>query len=489
MFSKEYFKYLFQSKKYLLLFLLVFTLLNVIGTKLTGLSLILQCMTAVGLSFLLPVMVFYHVHDRKAVDTYFSIPVSRKALLITGELFCILIVYLLLGAGIVAYGIQKDMAFIRILIAMLEMLLAVSAVTVFNTTLYLVGNSLVDGIIMMGAYTFFPLAVYLIINGFLFSFVAGMTNMAEFDTIRFLSPVYMAGETLIKILESNVPAYGCLIGLLAVLILFSCLLYRSYVNRAAERAGSQSKEFFSYPLVINLYLVSCLFLIAMGYGMRVGSLAGFFRDNFVLYILLFAAFITAHFVYRRKLYFHWSLPVFYVAAMIVTLLFAGICRSSEGFGLGRKYEKAGGTDYCYINFWDNYDSKELLDYAREQTGLNTGSVFFYVEIGDYERKILPMKDSTADIVEKYRVEAIDAFYSDDPDDSNRGTMNIQNKENKRYYSYALTASPELSDLKILAQDPAVQVMVTTDYGDYRMLPDGTLQVIEIYEPKPVEYGG
>ena len=485
MFSKEYLKYLFRSNKYLLLFLAVFTLLNVLGTSLRGLSLLLQCLAAIGLSFLLPVMVFYHVHDRKAIDTYFSIPVSRKALLITGEFFCILIVYLVLGAGIISNGIQEEKTFLQVITLLSLMLPAVFAVTVFNTTIYLIGNSLVDGIIMMGAYSYYPLTVYLIINTFLHSFVAGMSNMADFDSIRFLSPIYMSGELLVQMLEEQSVSIACLIGLLVVSILFSCLLLRSYVNRAAERAGSRSKEFFSYPLVINLYLVSCLFLIAMGFGINTDNLLDFFRDNFVLYILLFAAFISAHFIYRRKLYIHWSLPVFYVIVMILTLLFAGICRNTQGFGLARRYEKVSGTDYCYINFWDNYDSQELLDYARQQTGTNTGSVFFYVEVGNHEIRVLPMKDTTAEIIEKYREEAIEAYYSSDPDARNdRGTMNIQNRENSRYYSYLIVSSPTLSELKTLAADPTVYVTMSTDYGDYRILADGTIQVIDLYELLP-----
>ncbi len=490
MFSKEYFKYLFQSKKYLLLFLLVFTLLNVFGIRISGWPLILQSLTAAGLSYLLPVIVFYHVHDRKAVDTYFSIPVSRKALLITGELFCILVVCLTASAGAVSYGIQDGRPFGTIVILLLEMLLAFSALTVFNTTLYLIGNSLVDGIIMMGAYTVYPLTVYLVINSFLMNYVAGMSNFVEIDAIRFLSPAYMTAETMIRLLDDGTIAVSCLIALAAVLSLFGYLLYRSYVNRAAERAGSQSKEFFSYPLVINLYLISCLFLISTQFGMRYGDISGFLGDNFILYVLLFAAFISAHFVYRRKLYFHWSLPVFYVAAVIVTLLFAGICRSSEGFNLARKYPKATGTDYCYLNLWDNHDSPELLNYVREQTGTDTLSAFFYIEVGQSDMKVLPMKDTTADLIEAYRSKAIDDYYSKDPQSHEyRGTMNIRSAENGNYYYYSLSGSPKLSDLKILAGDPAVRITVTTDYGDYRMFPDGTFQVLDLFEPKAVEYDG
>ncbi|MBR3006248.1 MAG: hypothetical protein IKH68_06295, partial [Erysipelotrichaceae bacterium] len=90
MFSKEYFRYLLSSNRYLLILLLLVGMLNALGNTIRGLDLILQGIFAVGCSFILPMIVFYHVHDKKAVDSYLSLPVSRKAMLVTGIVFCFL---------------------------------------------------------------------------------------------------------------------------------------------------------------------------------------------------------------------------------------------------------------------------------------------------------------------------------------------------------------------------------------------------------------
>ena len=97
MFSLEYFKYLLKSRKYLLLFVFLITLLNILGTRDPKTYLIIQAFLSLAMTFILPLNIFYYIHDRKAIDTFFSIPVSRKALLVTGLVFCVLGVYLPFG--------------------------------------------------------------------------------------------------------------------------------------------------------------------------------------------------------------------------------------------------------------------------------------------------------------------------------------------------------------------------------------------------------
>lgn len=483
MFSKEYFRYLFRSQKYLLLLILIVTLLNVLGTSVNGLSVLIQCALAVGLSFLMPFLVFYHVHDKKAVDTFFSIPVSRKSLLFTGVLFCILTIYIPLTIGIAGYGIKEKLDASKILMLAGEMLLASSAVTVFNSTLYLVGNSVVDGIVMMGAYSFFPLAVYITINSFFHNFVPGVTQMAETDTVRFLSPLYMSGELLIRGLEEGITVVSALVGLAVILFLFSCLLYRSYVNRAVERAGSQSTGFFSYPLVINLYLIVCLFLIATGYGTGYRNISEFLQDSLILYVLLFAAFIAAHFVYRRKLYFHYILPVIFVVFTAISLLFTGLCRDSEAFGLARRYEKAADKDCVTMNLWyDDPGDRELLSYLAEQTGKPTDYCNMMITVGDQRYHMLSMSQETSDLIEKFRSQAITDFYAPE-NEGMFGNMYISYKKDGGDYSYnyLLYKEPTFAELKTLAKDKAVEIVMNTDFGEYRMKEDGTLEVISSWE--------
>lgn len=479
MFSKEYFTYLLKSKKYLLLLIVLITLLNVLGNAHNAIMMLLQGFFTIVLAFAVPFDVFYHVHNKKAVDTFFSIPVSRKALLGTGILFSFLVVYLPFACGIIRYGTgAKD---VNTLLLLSEMALTCLTTIVFNTMLYLIGNNLVDGVIMTGAYTFMPIAIIAVLNNFVYSYVAGI-NSVEFYTIRYLSPIC----TGIYLFDSGVHLDGgdilSIFALIVILVLSVYLLKGSYVDRAAERADSQSTAFFSFPFVINFYLITCLFLIASFYNIRYDSLKEFVEDLFVPYLLLFAVFVAAYFVYRRKFYFSYKLPLFYVAVMAVSLLCASLCMDYEGFGLSQKYEKANGRDYCTINSWSDEGSLLYRDF-KEETGYDPVYVQTFIEVGSNENDLkskVNMSEETSDIIEKYRQDAIEYFYEKKFEDSDNGSMYISDKENNKYYQYYLKNSPDLETIRKLAKDPAVSVTITTFEREYKMLSDGTLELIIDY---------
>ena len=90
MFSKEYFNYLLKSKKYLLLFVFLLTIMNILSNKTVDITLGIECVICFGLAYFLPVYIFSYIHNKKAVDTFFSMPISRKAMLITAIIFIIL---------------------------------------------------------------------------------------------------------------------------------------------------------------------------------------------------------------------------------------------------------------------------------------------------------------------------------------------------------------------------------------------------------------
>ena len=79
------------------------------------------------------------------------------------------------------------------LLALAVMVPTCLTLVMFNTALYLIGNDLIDGVIMMGAYTCLPLAIYIVINSFFYSFVAGGNN-PDLSVIRFFSPVSGSGQ-------------------------------------------------------------------------------------------------------------------------------------------------------------------------------------------------------------------------------------------------------------------------------------------------------
>ena len=472
MFSKDLFRYLVDSKKYLLIFIVLVSLLNGIGNSIKGLDLLLQGVFAIGLSFLMPALVFYHVHDKRAVDSYFSLPVSRKKMLVTNVCFCTLTVFVTIAIGVVCFAYKWDRS-LNVSIVLLEMALASFTLVVFNSTLYLLGNDVVDGIVMMGAYTFLPAAIFVVINGFYYSFVAGRMN-SDLSAIRFLSPIYMSAEMLLEIVDEGKVVFLSVIGLTVMGIIFFCLLQRSYVDRNVERAGSRSDEFFSYPLVINLYLVISMFSIITLFGFEYRNIGDFMKDCFILYVLLFAVFAAAQFVYKRKIYFDYRLPSFFVIVMIASILFGLLCRGSKGFGLSERYEKASGNDACTINIWDASAVSDLKEYVREETGDTSQIIQIFIQIPADERNRTAMSETTAELIDKYRKMAIEDFYKVYDEDSITTDITIVEKESGTYYNYRMIKMVEFADILSFAKDPCVQVVIATEKDSYRMDREGKL---------------
>ena len=113
----------------------------------------------------------------------------------------------------------------------------------------MIGNDIVDGVIMMGAYTVLPLSITSVLSSFTYSFVAG-NRYANLTLVSLFSPLYMAGELLTAIVGNEKTDFIFIVGLIGFGLLSAWLLHRSYVLRKAERANQCSNSFFSYPLVI-----------------------------------------------------------------------------------------------------------------------------------------------------------------------------------------------------------------------------------------------
>ncbi len=480
MFSKEYFKYLVTSSRYLLILIFLVFAFNAIGNSIRGLDVILQSFLALLFSFILPIIVFFHVHDKRAVDSYFALPIERKKILGTSILFCFFIIYAGMAMGIVAYALRSKTPF-NAAFALLTMALAVLVLVLYHSALYLIGNDIVDGVVMMGAYTALPLAVTSVLSSFSFSFVAG-NRYPNLTLVSLLSPIYMAGELLSASIGDEKIDFIFIIGLIGFGILSAWLLYRSYVLRKAERANQRSNSFFSYPLVINLYLTVCLFLIATFFNFGYKSLGSFIKDYFVLYLLLFAVYVAAYFVYRRKFYFNYKLPAFFLAMLVVSLLFAFGARNTRGFGLGDHYDRTGGTDQCHFDVWYDIPDALIANLVEKETKSRPQWLNVSININNDEmvpRKI--MSETTADIIDVCRKKAIDDFYGHDYH-NNKGTNLVINAYGEyNYYNYQMDDAISFEDMLKLAADPCVRLMISTEKGEYRLSSDGTLTLVNTYQ--------
>jgi hypothetical protein len=479
MFSKEYFNYLMRSKKYLLLFIGLITILNLLGNKEPSLSMIISSMIAIVTAYGMPLIVFYFVHDRKAADTFFSIPVSRNAVLYSSLLFCIVCTAVPYLISAVIFGLSKSFDVLLILSYVVIGLLIICALVIFNTMIYLLANNAIDGVIMLGAYTVLPLSVFICINSFLLSFVCGVVDI-PLEFLGYCSPLYMFVSAALKYGDKQSDLISAIFSLLiSVAGLF--VLKKQFVERQVERASTTSDGFFTYPFIIAVYVMLSLISFASFFSYDYSSLFRYLSDYFFVYLLLFAVFVAAHFIYRRKLYFDYRLPAYFITAMAVSLIFAFAARGSRGFGISESYVKNDRYAFYTLNEWCESDS-ETYQYLSRQIGSDETYISIYVDAGN-ENRTAELNEETAIVFEKLRQEAINSYYSDYESYKTRDSsnLNITANDGRRRSSYFYQTRPiTLEELTTLAKDKNCYVVINCELGDYVMDPNGQLKATNIY---------
>lgn len=479
MFNKNYFNYLLKSKKYLLIFIFLITLLNIFANRKVGDTLAVEGLLALILCYVLPVYFFYYVHDKKAVDSYYSIPVSRNAIVTTGIIFTIASIFLPLLLTFIIYAIKTPLYIVSTLYYCFMILVIVATLVIFNTTIYLIANNVFDGVVMIGAYTVLPLVIWIMTNYLMTTYVAG-NSYYDVTFASYLSPVYLSVYSFVELFDKEC-MFGYLITLLIYLVVFTTLLLVGYKRRDVSRANTPSSKFFAYPLVIYIYVFISMFTIATGNNFEYNGVFDFLKNNFILYVLLFVAFVAAHFVYKRKLYLSYKLPLFFIIAMVISLAFTSIFKINEGFGLSQNYKTGEFMRYNY-NIW-NQDDKEILDLINEHDDEHSYQYSIFIEAVNFDtnsrnKKIKSeYKKETIDYLESIRQEGISYFYHG-PRESN-SSFSVDTYDNKNYYSYyySLESDVSLETLIMLAQDENVSIVISPDNGfSYYLLPDGSLSI-------------
>lgn len=491
MINTEYLKNLILSKKYLLLFVFLIALLS--STVKDGVFLILTI--SLLLCYILPVVVFKYIHDKKAVDTYFSLPISRKELLITGLLFCALATILPSGISYFVYNfIYESHSLLSAIGFVAIMSVASICLILFNTMLYQLANTEFDGIVMIGAYSILPLALIIVMQIFLEVFVCGY-SASSFDIIGYLSPIHMFISLFLKNykvfhIELNILDYSYSLVLVLFAIISFALMYVYFPKRDVERAGTSSSKFFAYPFAIYTYTLLVLFGISSNYSYAYTGIFSFLKEFFVLYIITFALFVIAHFVYKRKFYFNIQLPIFFVITLIISLLFCTSARKTNGFGLANTYI----SDNKKVLYEMNYPvfDSDIYDWFQSEIEENVDYMDIFIKADNTKGDL--SYEAIAEI-EKYRTFAINQFYEKKDVEDNMSisyvSLNVRdiNQNTSRHYHF--TKRIELENIKDLAKYNDIEITITSSIGDYKLSKNGDLLLINRYnvyeEVKEVYY--
>ena len=466
--NKNYFKWLIKSRKVSILFFtlicIAFQLISFTGydpeqpLETFLLSANIGGGLSVFMSAAIPILFFSYIHRKSSADMFLALPVSRKEQLITTVVLTWLMAYgsFFLGTLIVwAARLNcvvsiKNLAFIQIFSAysFLVLILLFSA-------LYMLANSVFDGIVMIGAYSVLPAVVMVTVITFIYSMIAG--NFVPSDSFIYrigtlLSPVALFFTNLEYLLDpkgcapetfnSSYVVLQLVYGLLSVAI-----LKFHFINRKAERTDQISDEVLSYPFIINAYLI--LILLSLAWSVVSDTENGL---EFA-YLLLFFIYIVASFVYKRTLKITWKPVAFFLFACAATIAFAKAGWTTEGFGLSRLPHELFPERYLHYNYSGDVTlddlGKQVPDYNQDRAYLTLDLCIPSEKASEYE--------SLIERFETLRSEAISNFYNYSA--SSPGTevgLSIfnqakDNSPNLNYYNYNRVPTLSEEELKTLSK--------------------------------------
>lgn len=438
--NKEYLQYQIKSRKYLIVFLALVHVFVTIASFITNdLSLESKAQLSLGTNFacmmiaaitLTPFM-FNFVNNKKAVDSYFSLPLSRKQLLLNTIIFLVLMIYgswlipsvisLLIGASYISFG--WAMAYL------LGMLMMLCALIAFYGTIFLLANNTLDGIIMIGAYLLLPLFLSIMVTAFQDIYIVGyypfdlqifgylsvpfMVCNAFFEFVGKVFQYNLTGAFDVKFLDLLITAiFG---------IIFGITLYRSFISRKAERSEQNSDYFLAYPTVIYFYSFALLFMFTsyLSFSNHHRNLLEVIISGAFIYVAIFVFFMIAHFIYHRKIFINAKMVIFFVITIAASFALSEAAYQTKGFGLSYAYNK--NHEMVNYNLYGTLDFKakhreKIIDYIVDNyEQLPEGASkketfdFLYVDIEIIESD---PKSPTHELFNKLRNEAIDNYYSE-----------------------------------------------------------------------------
>lgn len=469
--NKNYFSYLFNSKKlawificgiYVALAINPFYISNSNNTVETIQSVVQYAsLFSLLLSFVLPIFMFSFVQKKRSVDQMFALPIRRSELLITTITFmflvCLIPFVITTFISILLTGISHNINILFCLLTTLHLCFSIIVMLCVNTTVFLFANNTFDGMIILAAYICLPLCYIFTLNAFthaialssyssLTSFSPALTAIKEVG--NYLSPILLTftnqlsltynisgvNANYIDSLSFNIPY---LIACVVYLLISMYFLKKHFIDRKVERAEEISNNIESYPFIINFYLIFSLATISFS------SIKNSFRLFIILYIILFAIYLIAICIYKRKIKFYIKNIIFYICIALITFGASRFIFMNEAFGLGYMYPKP------YKDIIYNYNSYNVTSDLKEGTyeySNDNVEVFFQVMFNKNNMKIEKYQKAY-EVIDKYRRTCIKEWFSSTSStDEAFSTLNVDGTND---YFYSSSQILSIEDLKTI----------------------------------------
>lgn len=330
-------------------------------------------------TYVFPVFLFSFVHRRRTVDMNFAAPVSRKEMLVTSLGFAagfeiLLYIVVIFIAGMLGMSMDSPGMLGRLV---LYGALSLAVAMAFHSLLFLLGNSILDGIIMYGLYGALASLVGLAVRVFQSSFLpyGDFWNLGgKVGLSAYLSPSSL-GYGLVK--EAVNPSGMSLVPAFLALAVFAALswlgLKKEFIERKSERAEQVSNGFFAYPFALNaitLLAVCCLMMSAVSSAHSSSSGISYSLE-ILLFFLIFFMYTIGTFIYRRRVRFTLKGILFYALSVALSMVFSSLAWQTHAFGFGDRMPSLPRYPYALIKYdaWvlgTDIGTPSATGYASEQ---------------------------------------------------------------------------------------------------------------------------
>lgn len=500
--NKNYFKYLFNSKRVLAIFIILSQVL-IFGATLitTGTSSYYQTYNLVCISiafvtilaFVLPMYLISFINNKKACDIYMSLPINRKQMIVTTLLFAYLLIALpevLFGAVLMCL---TRFAISSIFLAYVLLLIYGLVLLVFNTGIYLIGNNNIDSLIILAGYSVITLVVQLTVSSFASKMIYGIYT--RYDTILdYAFLINVASSLIINHIDrfspnlSNVQIISYVPFIICSIVYLLIGLYsikRNFLEREIERAETISDKFFGYKFLIHFITACVIFMIIVSFPNE-PQIRAIISSSIVWIVAVIVLYIVATFIYRRELRLRLFSIIYLVVVILASTIFTKVAYNKEGFGLSYRYDHNPKNMILTVNLGLNssmYDDT-IYDYTEYE--------YVYSSFELVANQNNPNKEKIVSKVNELRDTSIKKYFTEGSNYTHTMSINVITNydESEEYYWLGKYDSGNYynldTDIELLKYFESLGADVTS-HRDYYNEQTGTYETIDLTIEELVDY--
>lgn len=309
----------------------------------------------VPMMIVLPIFSFRFLLNKKTVDVYYTIPISKKELF-RNHYFATLIMAIIppFIMMIISYFILVIYSYVHFDSMVVWILWTFVIFTIFLSIYALVTfvimktNNVIDAVIISISYIIVPMIAVSAIDTFLLD-QALFRDMLIFEWIDqilyFVSPLSLLAQT-ISYFSFNFATYSansvnwffCIYSI-AMFIGFTYLAQKAFLTKKGEDAEQITTHFLTYPLIMNVLSICLISFVK-------------FKDDVSLSIvtmtLIFMIYAILNFIAAKSIKINAKLFIKFAIFILLFNGFSYVSRQTEFFGMNRKLIDADKIDRIEI---------------------------------------------------------------------------------------------------------------------------------------------